>query len=390
MSYDRKLEQVCPHMVVGEALFLNADRQSVRPLRPIASAASVRVRINGEVEIRATGHSVPAVAKGTLPGPFNVRSGVNDRLVVSVNGGPDQVLVAPAGLGVTAAALAKALSAAAKGLQFRVSRRFQIQATTATRGPTARIHFKVGSTLAPTLGLSADKRLGGLGRVVAGRVYRGAEVIPAWSLVNDPNTLSDRPTRLIVFDSRLDSTSDFLEINYATVRQECRRCGGVGIENDWRYTAAGTLVTVRNADLLSQEVLKITYTEKGSNPFHPWYGTGLLEAIGRKMSDHGLVHNMILSDLQQAFRRWQGIKREQEEIPQAVSDEEYPFRLLVTNLEPDPSDPTIVYVNAVVQNRSSTPIQISRGLQLPQPLDLLGSTVQDALLRESQVPRLAR
>jgi hypothetical protein len=216
------------------------------------------------------------------------------------------------------------------------------------------------------------------------------DVFPAWSLITDPSTLSDRPTRLIVFDSRIDSTTDFLEINYTTIRQECRRCGGVGVENDWQYTSAGGLIKARNAELLSQEVLKITYTEKGSNPFFPWYGTGLLEAIGKKISDHGLMQNLILSDLQEAFRRWQVIKREQEELPQFVSDEEFPFRLLVANLEQDAVDPTIIYVNAVVQNRSSSPIQISRGLQLPQPYDLLGSSVQDALLRESQIPLLAR
>lgn len=379
MSYDRKLEQVCPHLVVEEALFLNADRRSVRPLRPIASAASVRVRVNGEQEVGAVGHAVPATAKGSLPGPFNIRVGVNDRLIVSVNGGSDQVLVAPTGFGITAVALAKAMSAAASGLAFRASRRFQVQAFTAARGSTSRILFKTGSTLAPTLGLTV------------GRVYRGQEVFPAWSLITDPSTLSDRPTRLIVFDSRIESTTDFLEINYTTIRQECRRCGGVGVENDWQYTSAGSLIKVRNAELLSQEVLKITYTEKGSNPFFPWYGTGLFEAIGKKVSNHGLMQNLILSDLQEAFRRWQGIKREQQEdAQQFVSDEEFPFRLLVANLEQDAIDPAIIYVNAVVQNRSSSPIQISRGLQLPLPYDVLGSSVQDALLRQSQIPMLAR
>jgi hypothetical protein len=378
MSYDRRLEQACPHQVVEEALFLSADRRTVRPLRPIASAASVRVRVNSELRVLPTGHSVPALAKGSQPGPFNIRVGVNDRLIVSVNEGPEQVLVAPTGLGITAVALAKALSARAQGIAFKASRRFQVQAVTAARGPVAKILIKAGSTLAPTLGLTV------------GRVYRGQEVFPSWSLISDPNTLSDRPTRLIVFDSRIESTTDFLEIDYATIRQECRRCGGVGIENDWQYTTAGNVVKVRNVDLLSQEILKVTYTEKGSNPFHPWYGTGLLEAIGKKMSDRGMMQNMILNDLQEAFRRWQGIKREQEEVPQFVSDEEFPFRLLVANVEPDPADPTIIYVNAVVQNRSRSPIQIARGLQLPLPYDILGSTVQDALLRGSQVPMLAR
>jgi hypothetical protein len=387
MSYDRRIEQVCPHLVVEEALFLNADRRTVRPLRPIASAASVRVRFNGEQEITSVGHLIPAVAKGSSPGPFDIRAGVNDRLIVSVNGGPDQNFVAPTGLGITAKALTKALSSAVVGLVFRVSRRLQVQALTATRGPSARIVFKAlphsesgvpTGSLARTLGFTV------------GRVYRGQEVFPPWSLINDPNTLSDRPTRLIVFDRRIESATDFVEINYTTVRQECRRCGGVGIENDWQYTAAGNVIKVRNAELLSQEVLKITYTEKGSNPFHPWYGTGLLEAIGKKISDHGLMQNLILSDLQEAFRRWQAIKSEQEDRVQFVSDEEYPFRLLVVNLEQDPVNPTVVYVNAFVQNRSSSPIQISRGLQLPLPIDLLGSSVQDSLRRQNDVPALGR
>lgn len=379
MSYDRKLERICPHHIVEEALFLNSDRQTVRPLRPIASSISVRVRLNAEQEIPAQGYFTPAIAKGSNPGSYTIKAGINDTLIVSVDDGPNQTIVAPSGTLITSKALATALTAGAHKLSFKPTKRLQIQASTATRGPAATILFKVGSTLAPTLGL------------VIGRVYSGQEVCPPWSLINDPNTLGDRPTRLIVFDRPLEGTSEVVELNYTTVRQECRRCGGVGVENDWQYTGAGALVKVRNADLLSQEILKITYTEKESNPFHPWYGTRLLDSIGKKLTDHGLVQNLILSDLQDAFRRWQSLKKQQEEdLGQFVSDEEYPFRLLIVNLEQDPNDPTVVYVNAFVQNRSSAPIQISRGLRLPVPFDILGSSVQDALLRGDQTRALAR
>lgn len=379
MSYDRKLEQVCPHRIAGEGLFLNSDRQTIRPLRPIASAASVTVRFNSEVDVPAAGYATPAIAKGALPGPFSITSSTN-LLVVSVNGGPDQTIAAPVGNLINAKSLCLALTTAARGLlAFKPSSRLQVQVSTAMRGPAARIVFKPGSTLAATLGL------------IVGRVNRGVEVYSPWSLVNDPNTLSDRPTRFIVFDRPVESVTDFVELGYTTVRQECRRCGGVGIENDWQYTSAGSLIKVRNSDLLSQEVLKITYTEKGSNQFHPWYGTGLLEAIGKKLTDQGLVQNLILSDLQDAFRRWQSLKKQQEEaLGQFVSDEEYPFRLMVVNLRQDPSDPTVIFVDAVVQSRSSEPIQISRGLLLPVPLDIMGSTVQDALRAANQAPALGR
>lgn len=377
MSYDRKLEQVCTHQVVEEALLFNSDRISVRPQRPIAAAASVKVRFNGLSDVPSTGAQTSATVKGSAPGPFTIKAGVNDTLVFSMNGRPNQTIVAPSGTSLTAASLAKSLTAQVGGLLFTPTKRLQIQVITATRGQEAQIQFKTGSTLAATLGLSVN------------RVYRGQEIYPRWSLVNDPNTLSDRPTRFIVFDRALESLSDFVEVSYTTIRQECRRCGGVGIENDWRYDRAGATIRVRNAELLSQEVLKITYTAKGSNPFHPGYGTLFLDAIGKKLTDQGLVQNLILSDLQDAFRRWQSIKRQQEEdVGQFVSDEEYPFRLLVVNLEQDAVDPTVIFVHATVQNRSSSPIQITRGLKLPEPLDLMGSSAQNAFSRQNQARAL--
>ena len=378
MSYDRRLEQVCPHRIVGEGLFLNSDRRTIRPQRAIASAISVAVRFNSEIDVPATGYATPALAKGAVPGPFNIR-GNGNRLVVSINGQSDQTLLAPVGNLINPQALSVALNKAARGqLYFQASRRHQIQVRTASKGPSARILFKEGSTLAPTLGLPV------------GKVLRGQEIYPPWSLINDPNTLSDRPTRLIVFDRPIESTTDFVQITYTTVRQECRRCGGVGVENDWQYTGAGKLVTVQNTDLLAQEILKITYTEKGSNSFHPWYGTGLLEAIGRKLTDQGVVQNMILSDLHDAFRRWVSVKKQQEEAGQFVSDGEFPLRLAVVNLRQDPSDPTVIFVECFVQSRSSEPIQISRGLRLPLPLDLMGSTVQDALLAANRARALGQ
>jgi hypothetical protein len=373
MSFDRQINQICTHEVVEEALFLSPDRVTVRPLRPISNSNSVKVRINGVADILPVGLNTPAIGKGALPGPFNIRPGVNDQLVVSVNAGPDQVVTVPSGREVSAKSLAQALTGLVSGVVFETTRKNQIQIKSYKLGKASQIMFKSGSTVAGTLGLQLNK------------AYRGQQVFPAWSLVHDPNTLRDRPTRLIVFDEPIDGTNDYLELNYSTIRQECRRCGGAGVENDWRFNGQGEVIKVRDGDLLIQESLKITYTVKGTNPFHSWYGTLLLDMIGKKMSDRGLVQNLILSDIQDAFRRWQSIKKQQEQtVGQFVSDEEYPFRLLVVNLEPDASDPTILYINAQIQSRSSRPVQVTRGLKLPLPFDILESTVQDALLRQDR------
>jgi hypothetical protein len=53
------------------------------------------------------------------------------------------------------------------------------------------------------------------------------------------------------------------------------------------------------------------------------------------------------------------------------------------DLQQSTQDPTVITVVVTIQNRSRQPIQISRGLKLPQPLDLLGSTQQQGLIRQS-------
>jgi hypothetical protein len=188
----------------------------------------------------------------------------------------------------------------------------------------------------------------------------------------------------LVFDSPLKASQSYVEISYTTIRQECRRCGGLGVENDWRYGKTGDTAQVRDEALLLQECLKAIYTVQGSNVFHAWYGSNIVNTIGRKLSSIGLVQNMIVSDIQESFRRWQVVKKKQEEeVGQVVSDAEYPFRLGGISLEQSQQDPTIIYVKVTVQNRSQLPIQIERGLKLPEPLDLMGSTVQQGVYRQS-------
>jgi hypothetical protein len=216
------------------------------------------------------------------------------------------------------------------------------------------------------------------------REYRGKNVVPGWYLLQAPGTVNIRPLRYIVFDQPLRSTIDYVEINYTTVQSECRRCGGTGVENDWRYTVTGDVIQVVDEALLIQEVLKLIFTEIESNPFHTWYGTSLNDQIGRKISVGNLLQNMIIQDIYRAFGRWQSIKKQQEiAIGQFVSDAEYPYRLLNVSVQQSQQDYTVFFVNMTVQNRSQTPIILDRGVRVPQPADLLGSTQEQGIFRES-------
>lgn len=371
MSYDRKIDFVCPHLVVEEAIYLSADRVTVRPIRPISAANSVRVRVNGELEIPSMGVHTPAEAFAGKKGPFNVRTGTNDTLVISVDSGPAQTIQIPPGERLSARDLARRLSTGLPNAVFDITQNGRLRLRTRSTGKNATL-MVLASNLATTLGFTVNRQ------------WRGRTPYSGWTLVNDPTTLSDRPARMIVFDAPLTGFKDYVELNYATLRQECRRCGGLGVENDWRYGVDGNLFEVRDEALLLQEIQKAVFTLQASNPFHPWYGTNILNTVGRKLSVSGVIQTFIVSDIREAFRRWQNIKRQQEEeVGQAVSDAEFPFRLLDVKLTPSQKDPTVLFVAVTIQSRSSNPIILERGVKVPHPADLLGSTAQDGVIRQS-------
>lgn len=371
MSYDRQIDQVCPHFVAEESLFLDVDRKTIRSLRPISSIDSISVFLNHEIQIPSIGVALAGQTTGSKNGPFNITAGVNDTLVIAVGAGPLQTAVIPAANQLPAAQVAGLLDAAFNGVIVNaVGNKISIQ--TMAQGRGASFFLYASSTLAATLGLTTNHE------------YRGQQLVPGWTLVRDPTTLIDRPTRLIVFDAPLRGGSEFVELSYSTIQQECRRCGGSGVENDFRYSVNGEPVAVQDEALLIQELQKDFYTLLGSNPFHTWYGTQLLDTIGKKLTAGGFVQNLIVSDIYQAFQRWQDIKTQQEQtVQQFVSDAEFPFRLLSVDLQQSTQDPTVIFVNITVQNRSNDQLQLTRGLKVPLPTDLLGSTQQQGLVRQS-------
>jgi len=373
MSFDRKIDFVCSHTVIEEALFLTSDRQTIRPIRPISNAASIKVRLNSLVEVPSQGVFAPAIGIAGRRGPFNVVTGTNDKLVVNVNSGPDQVITVTGGQQLSTRQLAQDLATKLSGVEVSVSPKGRLQFKTRLQGPAATLTIRaLGSTLAPVVGFPVDRQ------------FRGRRLFHGWSLIRDLVARSDQAFRVIVFDQPTRGFNDYVEIDYTTVRSECRRCGGLGVENDWRYNVNGDVIEVRNEALLIQEIQKIMFTVQGSNIFNTWYGTNILNTVGKKLSASGIIQSFIVSDVRDAFRRWQSIKRQQEEnVGQIVSDEEYPFQILELRLVPDPSDPTILFINATIQNRSSRQIQLSRGVRLPLPTDILGSSSQDGIIRQS-------
>lgn len=373
MSYDRQIDQTCPHIVVQEFLPVEIDRVTVMPIRPIASSNSVEIRLNGEINVPPSGVHSDARILSQQRGPMTVQAGVNDTVILRVGNGAPQTAQLHACSNRPVQEIATLLSNSIGGVTFFADATGRLGIRSNDLGTSANFMALPGSTFLTSVGIPLNRQ------------YRGATVVPAWTLVRDTSTLSDRPRRNIVFNEVLKGFADYLEITYSTVRQECRRCGATGMEDDWRYAINGEVVQVVDEALLIQEVEKIMLTIQGTNTFHQWYGTHLLDSIGKKLAPNGAVLNLLYNDIQTAFRRWQSIKRQQEgpKVGQKVSDREFPQELVSIDMHPSSQDQTVVFIDVTIQNRSQDPIVIRRGIRFPLPLDFVESNPALGNIRQS-------
>jgi len=127
---------------------------------------------------------------------------------------------------------------------------------------------------------------------------------------------------------------------------------------------------IRDENLLQQAVLKILLTDKGSNPYHLWYGTDLKSRIGSKAISG--VAALISEDVRRALSRYQALQLEQAKY-QSVSFKERLYAVTEVKVTPHAQDPTIFMLSVTVQNASSQPVTLDVVYATSQVVALMGS-----------------
>jgi phage baseplate assembly protein W len=299
MSFDFRLEAVCPHQVVLEEQVVS-DYLVIRPTSALASSNAV-VYVNGAV-VPPAGLGSSAFTNFAATGPFLIYRDVNDFVEVSIDNAPFQLIRLNSGT-VTASQVAKDLDGATLKAQVVNG---HIQVASRLTGPTSSLFFGSG-TAHTLLGIASE------------RVYVGKTLYPGWGVVVDPASATRE--RMIQFNSPLMCGDDIVEVSYFTNAAVCRRCLGLKIENDFRYDTMGNKQEVSEEDLMSQEIWKMILTLKGSNVFHNWYGTLVGKKPGGKFID--LFKSQIVAEVSGALRKWKDIKLQQASI-QEVTPGEFP------------------------------------------------------------------
>lgn len=142
------------------------------------------------------------------------------------------------------------------------------------------------------------------------------------------------------------------------------------MENDYRFNKTGDIVTIDNENLLYQACLKMVLTQKGSNPYHPAYGSMIMEKIGRKRM--GAAALLIKEDVQNALAKVQNLQTGQRKF-QTVTNGELLYSVLEVTVN-EGNDPTSFVVNVVVQNASGKRVPVTIAYSAPGAVALAGST----------------
>lgn len=333
MTRDLEIRHPCPHRVRGEWVAIDPDLQTIRPLE-IPSSSDVVLKRNG-FEVPRAGVFSPARTRSTRPGPFEIIRGQNDEFKFSLSEGATVTVTLPPGPSVRLETIARVLRAETSGIRVDLDEN-GLLVRTDNAGPSAHLMLEGGS---------AHETLGFPSR----RHYNGRQVFPGWSLVKRTGSVIPQD-RVIVFDRPVDSDDNIYEVNYTTRQQDCRRCQGIGVENDFRYDANGEPITVDNEALLLQEVQKITFTIKGSNVFERWYGTSLIDMIGSKVSPVGnVVESQMAAEISNALEAWRN-QKEQQSAVQDVTQRELLANVPELRVVQDDDDPSTFDVFVTVQN----------------------------------------
>lgn len=357
MSFDFQIGFPCPHYIVEEHVELSADRRGIVTRYPIAAKGTVSILINDEFFVPQRGLASRAVLRGGQSGPYRVGKH-EDELTVSNQDSSFTVKI-PHGLRIPTDDLVVLFNKAfkSKGEQFIFATSvsgFLIFYDVASSGGKSRI--LVAGSAANTLGFKQ-------------RGMKGRLLYPAWVLEKQLSSDGEFYGRFLRFTKPLKN-NPLIKVSYTTPAEQCVRCRSTYVENDYRYDSKGDMKLITNENLLYQASLKALLTIKGSNPYYRWYGTNLLNAIGKK-AVLGL-QNAIKQEISSALQTFQQGQLAQAKY-QTVSSKERLFSLSSVEVYPHETDPTAFLAEVVIVNASQEPISLSVIYTAPSAIALAGS-----------------
>lgn len=326
MSVEARLLYDCPHLVVEEVATVQADRRTLQTRAPVANSRAVRILVNDEFYVPSGGLYSQAQLVSEFPGPYRLDACNN---VLSVQG---KDIILPANQWLTAEAVALLLQPELPTVVVESVRDTLVLTEAQSVGRSSRL--QVGGGAVSALGFSSQ------------RGSQGRQVYPGWGLSQEKVPVFQEPLR----------GAPILKVSYVTETAQCPRCGGVGAENDVRFSPQGDMYEIRDENLLYQAALKILLTKIQSNPYHPQYGSPLESRIGTKAV--GATVSLLTQDVRRVMANFQALQTEQAKY-QPVTLKERLYSVNSIRVVPYNNDPSAFLVSVGVLNAAGGQVDLN-------------------------------
>jgi len=189
-----------------------------------------------------------------------------------------------------------------------------------------------------------------------------------YDLIKDPQRIYGG--KKVYFRKKVKSQINLFELTYYTTASNCRRCSGLRIEQDFYFNPLGRVVVLENEQKLLQDLQKFTFTEKGSNIFHLYIVTKILESIGSKLVDSSFTELTITQEIIESLQNLKDLQIQQEAL-QIVTDREFLYRVASVEVNQNEIDPSIFTVLVTAVNRAGETATFQQDFHIPGPENLL-------------------
>ncbi len=197
-------------------------------------------------------------------------------------------------------------------------------------------------------------------------LFASNDLVPksAYNIISDPDTITVQQPRLIQLNRKWQSIEDYFELNYITLSGFCPKCAGLNELDDISYGIRGALQVRRNEELLLQNMMKFTVTEKQSNPFHTYVGTFLVKLLGQKIIDSSYISTKITQEISATLDVLKSLQDQYRFTDRPVTDGELMDEIQNVKIRFDEEDPTIIRTEISVTAKSGRTVDYTQFLQL--------------------------
>lgn len=143
----------------------------------------------------------------------------------------------------------------------------------------------------------------------------------------------------------------------------CPRCFGQGVYYDISFDPRGRIRTVEGSEKLLQELKKVALTTKGTNPFHPSYGS-VFKSLSNVSVDPAYLKSRLTAEALDVVSQVLVLQTEESGVGRLFPDSELIHSVTTVTAQRDTADPRIWRVFLELLTESGRQVELNASVKV--------------------------